>query len=96
MEYNANGLLYVSKAMDLFNLGARNITDRENLNKKSVENQPYTPSPSLQSHTNSQKATSARPLEGLVQGLSALANHPTLILGVAIDRLFPGTRSLKC
>jgi len=29
LEYGANGLLYVGEAMDLIELGAKNITNRE-------------------------------------------------------------------
>ena len=47
---------------------------------------PYKEQPRASS---AQDTTSAGPPEDLVKGLSALANHPTLILGVASDILFP-------
>jgi len=36
LEYDANSLLYVSKAVDLFDLGARNTTDRDAIRAKDL------------------------------------------------------------
>ncbi|RPB23776.1 homoserine O-acetyltransferase [Terfezia boudieri ATCC MYA-4762] len=113
LEYDANSLLYVSKAMDLFDLGAKNAADREAIRAKNqwkidstlpedasstIEGQdectltlppkPYKEQPRASS-TVAQAASPSGPPEDLVRGLSALANHPTLILGVASDILFP-------
>jgi len=113
LEYDANSLLYVSKAMDLFDLGAKNTADRDATRAKNqwkidptlsedalstpevqdactltLPPKPYTEQPRGPS-AETQGPSYADPPEDLVKGLSALSNHPTLILGVASDILFP-------
>jgi len=112
LEYDANSLLYVSKAMDLFDLGKEHQQQMEGFRK---QNQAKLSSP----HGDIQQAdrcnltlpdepyeeqgngtlgsaisdpaseTSNRPPEDLVAGLAPLRNHPTLVMGVASDILFP-------
>lgn len=125
LEYDANSLLYVSKAMDLFDLGKMNQLERDAIRKGNlwkVDNSiprpvegvddgngaasctltlPQTPykeqeassssssSPTTSSTTLTQSQSQNSPPEDLIQGLSSLSNHPTLILGVASDILFP-------
>jgi len=115
LEYDANSLLYVSKAMDLFDLGARSTADRNAIRARNqwkidptlprpeddgsftlgrqdsctltLPSKPYKEQP--RELSTEEKTTSGNPPEDLVKGLSMLRNHPTLILGVASDILFP-------
>lgn len=112
LEYDANSLLYVSKAMDLFDLGKahqqrsaqlrhRNQI-RVSINNSSnrhddtcnltLPDKPY----EEQGNDTSAKDFSRpvaeltnRPPEDLVAGLAPLRHHPTLVMGVASDILFP-------
>lgn len=117
LEYDANSLLYVSKAMDLFDLGAGNAAEREAIRGRNrwkvdpaaprpagaaaaaaaapgggdsctltLPANPYTEQPRPRPPSSSPPSS---PPADLIQGLSALVNHPTLILGVASDILFP-------
>ena len=110
LQYDPNSLLYVSKAMDLFDLGRQHQVEiaknRERNEGKlssgsSVSNaqtcslnlpdQPYQEqnTSSATSKPDVSEAVSNGPPEDLVQGLTALKSHPTLVLGVASDILFP-------
>ena len=109
LEYDANSLLYVSKAMDLFDLGRQHQIEMAQLraenqarlshrpNGKSghscsltLPEEPYeeqdSPAKSLSEPIT---GTSSKPPNDLVAGLTPLRNHPTLVLGVASDILFP-------
>lgn len=112
LEYDANSLLYVSKAMDLFDLGKahqqemaqmrqRNkskLSSRDNCAQEddscnlTLPDKPY----EEQADDTSAKAffepvaeRSIRPPEDLVAGLAPVRHHPTLVMGVASDILFP-------
>ena len=112
LEYDANSWLYVSKAMDLFDLGkehqnqmsqlrtnneakiaagARDVDSDQSCNLTLPE-RPYEEQPSVNKQPSFTEPT-ARPLsappEDLVAGLMPLRNHPTLVMGVASDILFP-------
>lgn len=102
LEYDANSLLYVSKAMDLFDLGqkaqSRTATKRAENQPKLTSDVPKTDDPKCslmlpaqpyQEQPRSGEAVSATPPQDLVEGLSALRDHPTLVLGVTSDILFP-------
>ena len=112
LEYDANSLLYVSKAMDLFDLGREHQLKmseqrRKNISKVSsgerdvstdqscnltLPDRPYMEQPSeppSQSFSEPVVATSSSPPADLVAGLTPLRNHPTLVMGVASDILFP-------
>ncbi len=112
LEYDANSLLYVSKAMDLFDLGREHQLEmsqrrRENdaklsSGKRDVSTDqscnltlPETPYEEQPSESSSQPfsepvaATSSNPPADLVAGLTPLRDHPTLVMGVASDILFP-------
>lgn len=110
LTYDANSLLYVSKAMDLFDLGGENRlrtaarrADREKeLTSASgpsgfdascsltLPELPYEEQPgSSEGEVYTQEAMSAVPPADLVAGLAALRDHPTLVMGVASDILFP-------
>jgi homoserine O-acetyltransferase len=118
LEYDANSLLYVSKAMDLFDLSQSQqdtARERRRANTDRVEQPPkegadageaiacsltlpevpYEEQPSSASATatspqsTSEPSLSSSPPSDLVTGLSTLKAHPTLVLGVASDILFP-------
>ena len=107
LEYDANSLLYVSKAMDLFDLGREHQVEMSTQRRR---NQAHTSSgdrlnasPScnltLPDKPYEERATSSpnqtadlpfgSPPEDLVKGMAPLRDHPTLVLGVASDILFP-------
>jgi homoserine O-acetyltransferase len=110
LEYDANSLLYVSKAMDLFDLGklhqsqtaerrqqheARITAGNEKEEGKTwcnltLPEKPY----EEQDGTTQSLSDPVNPIDqsvpdDLVAGLQGLNKHPTLILGVASDILFP-------
>lgn len=103
LEYDANSLLYVSKAMDLFDLGKRNQTGtaakraetQERLDSGKEEAGGAQCSLTLPAQPYEEKPREAREKEGgatprdLVEGLAPLRSHPTLVLGVTSDILFP-------
>ena len=112
LEYDANSLLYISKAMDLFDLGhqhQREIAEARQRNEAKFSGNvatrnaaalcnlflPDTPYEEKLSGSASTSVTEPvpappnRPPEDLIAGMSALRKHPTLILGVASDILFP-------
>ena len=112
LEYDANSLLYVSKAMDLFDLGREHQMEmsrrrQENKSKLSsgerddskdqscnltLPDRPYEEQASestSQSFSEPVAATSSTPPADLIAGLAPLRNHPTLVMGVASDILFP-------
>jgi homoserine acetyltransferase len=111
LQYDANSLLYVSKAMDLFDLGA---THRAQIQKLRSENAhkldelvsnssisdlcsltlPKTPYVEVEDATQSiesetQISEPSVPPQDLIEGMTYMANIPTLVLGVASDILFP-------
>lgn len=112
LEYDANSLLYVSKAMDLFDLGHDHQVEMSRLRGKNqkrsstdvdsdqqgracslaLPDQPYEeqqPEANSQLFSEPVASASARPPDDLVAGLTPLRNHPTLVMGVASDILFP-------
>ncbi|RDA93298.1 hypothetical protein CP533_2021 [Ophiocordyceps camponoti-saundersi (nom. inval.)] len=108
LEYDANSLLYVSKAMDLFDLGRENqlaAAHRRRQRQQEVDNGSETcrrrpsdaspscgltlPSTPYEEQPQPASADTSRPPVDLVQGLSALSDTPTLVMGVASDILFP-------
>ncbi|KIK67816.1 hypothetical protein GYMLUDRAFT_36595 [Collybiopsis luxurians FD-317 M1] len=92
LKYDANSLIYISKAMDLFDLTASSL----------AANHLVSPSPSstastllsLTAHKTSHSKSHPPPanppphLEDLAEGMRPLSNIPTLILGVQSDILF--------
>ena len=115
LDYDPNSLLYVSKAMDLFDLGRDHQVEMANLRRHNqaripgpfqpssndrscslaLPDKPYEeqPSSSKDSPTSFSDpvaaAPSNRPPEDLIAGMAPLRNHPTLVMGVASDILFP-------
>ena len=110
LEYDPNSLLYVSKAMDLFDLGREHAVSmaqrrKENearlssrgamdfgsdlscsltLPEKNYEEQVH--SPPLDKKLGNE---TFGPPQDLIDGMAGLKNHPTLVMGVASDILFP-------
>ena len=110
LQYDPNSLLYVSKAMDLFDLGRKHqaqISSLRRRNQKRVFSQlsinsnqgcslnlpdkPYEEQAQSSSSLSPDRVEVApnKPPQDLVDGLSPLRDHPTLVLGVASDILFP-------
>jgi homoserine O-acetyltransferase len=116
LTYDPNSLLYVSKAMDLFDLGRENqraaaerraeheVSFQDGVYESAVDSacsltlpdKPYEEQPdsAASPETSSDSASSdavstSRPPADLVAGLSALWDHPVLVMGVASDILFP-------
>ena len=112
LEYDANSLLYVSKAMDLFDLGKEHQIQMDQLRSQNqgklkhslsaqLENQscsltlpdkPYEEQASDSSQQSFSEPTAPvgnAPPSDLVAGLAPLRDHPTLVMGVASDILFP-------
>lgn len=110
LEYDPNSLLYISKAMDMFDLGKEhqsNIEARRQQNQGRVKQQlqqnteDLSCSLTLPSKKYEETEVSAPmdedvsgeantgPPQDLVAGMAALRSHPTLVMGVASDILFP-------
>ncbi|CAL1701203.1 unnamed protein product [Somion occarium] len=105
LKYDANSLIYISKAMDLFDMTASSLSSlyltppppRNSLPPlpPSVSSHPRSPShAAYHSHLSHSKhhpppANPPPHLSELAEGLSPLSNTPTLILGVQSDILFP-------
>lgn len=97
LEYDPNSLLYVSKAMDLFDLGAKSL-DRAKNTRSTTNNKTDTSTTSNRTdpvvpsepYTEKPRDSITRPSQAdLVEGLQPMANHDTLVLGVESDILFP-------
>ena len=113
LEYDPNSLLYVSKAMDLFDLGLKQASETKqrrisNQAKLSIKNTAsstargdLTCSLTLPEKDYEEQVQPAAPMDqkienrahgppqDLIDGLAPLRHHPTLVLGVASDILFP-------
>ena len=112
LEYDANSLLYVSKAMDLFDLGRAHQLEMSRLRQQhqqkissgasvsrhdqscslTLPDSPYTEQSSgsvSQSLSDPVASSSSRPPDDLIAGFAPLRSHPTLVMGVASDILFP-------
>ena len=111
LEYDPNSLLYVSKAMDLFDLGKKHQTQMAQLRQQNhgkmargetqeagsqacnltLPDEPYQEQDnrSTDSLSSPITRTTSTPPADLVAGLASLRSHPTLVMGVASDILFP-------
>lgn len=90
LKYDANSLLYISKAMDLFDLTAPALDAlgvRPSVPTAHAHKQPST---QKTSHSKSHPPPPNPPphLPALAAGLAPLAHIPTLVLGVQSDILF--------
>lgn len=97
LKYDANSFIYVSKAMDLFDMSSSALVDIAH--RRSQLETPTPTSGALDSllppssppvPPKGHLLTSHAPyLDDLAQGLSNLKDIPTLVLGVQSDILFP-------
>ena len=104
LKYDANSLIYISKAMDLFDMTASSL-ESLGLTPPSPSTSPPPLPPSLAAHQSSPHHASyhtqhshskSHPppvnppphLPDLAEGLKPLANTPVLVLGVQSDILF--------
>ncbi|KAI0065838.1 homoserine acetyltransferase [Artomyces pyxidatus] len=85
LKYDANSLIYISKAMDLFDMTLPAL--------EALRLTPTPPHPPAPGHPPARAhpppANPAPHLPALAAGLRPLAHTPTLILGVQSDILFP-------
>jgi homoserine acetyltransferase len=104
LTYDANSMIYLSKAMDLFDMTAPALTTLANRYNKAYPTGPRFPLPNEPPSTASSSSstrqlpsgpkrfipTSKSPhLPELAAGLARLRSIPTLVLGVQSDVLFP-------
>ncbi|KAF8339212.1 Alpha/Beta hydrolase protein [Cantharellus anzutake] len=85
LKYDANSLIYISKAMDLFDMTLPAIQSLG----LSPPATPSSSSPGLPPLRSLHTSTPPPHLSDLSEGLSPLSKTPTLILGVQSDILFP-------
>ncbi|EGW32410.1 uncharacterized protein SPAPADRAFT_61475 [Spathaspora passalidarum NRRL Y-27907] len=100
LEYDANSWLYVSKAMDLFDLGDQNrakaVAIRQQAEENYYKNSNYIPQTSsiVPKKPYSEKVSRASitvedALQDLKQGMKKLSQTDVLVFGVESDILFP-------
>ncbi|KAH3682266.1 hypothetical protein WICPIJ_006776 [Wickerhamomyces pijperi] len=98
IEYDPNSLLYVSKAMDLFDLGRLNreratvkreeIAEAYSQYRECFQQTDSCSTPVL--NTSKKRSVSVEESErDLLEGLKPLSNHQVLVIGVKSDILFP-------
>ncbi|EAU84662.1 homoserine O-acetyltransferase [Coprinopsis cinerea okayama7 len=92
LKYDANSLIYISKAMDLFDM---TLPALQALNIRSEgSTQPSHPHGNVMTHKTSHSKSHPPPvnppphLSDLAAGMAPLAHIPTLVLGVQSDILF--------
>ncbi|CAK5284313.1 unnamed protein product [Mycena citricolor] len=93
LKYDANSLIYISKAMDLFDMTAPALAElqiQEARGRVALDLPPSSLRPRTTSHSKSHPPPTNPPLHlpDLAAGLAPLANTPTLVLGVQSDILF--------
>lgn len=93
LKYDANSLIYISKAMDLFDMTESALVNLGLIPKETSQTPAetdFSTTPRSTSHSKSHPPPPNPPphLPDLAAGLRPLANIPTLILGVQSDILF--------
>ncbi|CAN6653623.1 hypothetical protein TRVA0_026S01860 [Trichomonascus vanleenenianus] len=88
-EYDPNSLLYVSKAMDLFDLGRASLEAAKNRQVADYEPALCRALPENLIQEQPRDAIAESSTEDLVQGMKPMSSIPTLVLGVESDILFP-------
>ncbi|CAE6454505.1 hypothetical protein ACGC1H_000400 [Rhizoctonia solani] len=92
LKYDANSFLYISKAMDLFDMTESNLRSLQ-VDVPSTPSDPTSNFPSGPSSAPNKAHLHLAPpptyLSDLSAGLTPLAKTPTLVLGVQSDILFP-------
>jgi len=99
LKYDANSLIYISKAMDLFDmtlpaLQSLNLTPPNPRTSPSLTPPPHHSPDHYQMQVSHSKSHPPPPnppphLPDLAEGLKPLSSTPTLIMGVQSDILFP-------
>jgi homoserine O-acetyltransferase len=93
LEYDANSLLYVSKAMDLFDLSLSNRERASKNRQLTLQNGGQSPTPVPEKPYSEKKSSSVispeEALDDLRQGLKKIAHKDILVIGVESDILFP-------
>lgn len=93
LKYDANSLIYISKAMDLFDMTLPALRELNLIPPLAMDRQSssstYTPTPMSHSKSHPPPVNPPPHLPDLAEGLRPLARTPTLILGVQSDILFP-------
>lgn len=98
LQYDPNSLLYLSKAMDMFDLGlesrlarqriaARVKQEQENTQKQDSEACQAVPTRPIKPQARSALNQSSN--DDLVKGMQPMAHLPVFVLGVESDALFP-------
>ncbi|KZP00159.1 homoserine acetyltransferase [Calocera viscosa TUFC12733] len=87
LKYDANSLIYISKAMDLFDMTEEALADLP------FQSRPRASDGDQASHGRQRQPLSLSPpaayLPSLAKGLAPLKDIPTLVLGIQSDILFP-------
>ncbi|PVF93187.1 homoserine acetyltransferase [Serendipita vermifera] len=95
LKYDANSLIYVSKAMDLFDMTNTALTEL-----KLTSGRPSDGENQIEDAATATTTLHLTPppphLSDLAEGLAPLANTPVLILGVQSDILFPADQQREC
>ncbi|CAK9436903.1 uncharacterized protein LODBEIA_P14250 [Lodderomyces beijingensis] len=99
LEYDANSWLYVSKAMDLFDLGAKHMNavvqqrqrsqEIHNGGQATLKHEVVPKEPYEEKNKVPQQFSVEESLEDLKRGMRRLANKDVLVVGVESDILFP-------
>lgn len=105
MKYDANSLIYISKAMDLFDMSIESLEEIEEGRRLRAEGKLSTDQPSAlcevtpasskpkekqaARHISSLPSSLAPHFDSLTKGLVNLSKTPTLVIGVQSDALFP-------
>jgi homoserine acetyltransferase len=91
LKYDANSLIYVSKAMDLFDLSASALAELglDPASRAPASAAGISRSPSGPPRAHPPPVNPPAHLADLAAGLAPLAHTPTLVLGVQSDILFP-------
>lgn len=95
LKYDANSFLYISKAMDLFDMSSESLDELSRFRSGAPLQRPDVTASNGQSPRHKKPAhissifSSHSYLPSLAKGLSNLSRHPMLILGAQSDILFP-------
>lgn len=96
LEYDANSLLYVLKAMDMFDLGvgnrskaARQRMEAAKSNSFANETESNVPKEKYQERIDKATISPEEALEDLREGMRKISHKDVLIVGVESDILFP-------
>lgn len=90
LKYDANSLIYISKAMDLFDMTSEVLADLrlEPIYKENGTLSPHQPHKTSHSKSHPPPSNPPRYLPSLAKGMKPLAKIPVMVLGVQSDILF--------